>query len=67
MAEQGNERQFLHPEDAVMVYIDPQVMQSLAGVAAKKQESLQELISAAEDGDLEAEYRLGLDLSLIHI
>ena len=61
MAKKGDERQPLEQEEAVMVYIAPGVMQSLAGVAARKQESLQELMSAAEDGDLEAEYRLALD------
>ena len=61
MAKEEMEQRPQEQGDAVMVYIAPQVMQSLAGVAARKQESLQELITAAEDGDLEAEYRLALD------
>ena len=45
-------------EDSVMVYINPEVMQSLADRAAKRKESFQELLSAAEEGDLDAAYRV---------
>ena len=42
-----------------MVYINPEVMQSLADRAARRQESFHELLSTAEEGDLDAAYRLG--------
>ena len=48
-------------QDSVMVYIDPEVMQSLTSMAARKQEDLQALRAAAEDGDLEAQYNLARD------
>ena len=47
-------------QDGMMVYIDPNVIHSMAAVSAKKRAGLQELQSAAESGDLEAEYRLGM-------
>ena len=47
-------------QDGMMVYIDPNVIHSMAAAAARKQAGLRELQSAAESGDLEAEYRLGM-------
>ena len=57
---ENNNRQ---PEelDAIMVYINPEVMQSLADLSARKQAGFQELLDAAAGGDLEAAYQLGLD------
>ena len=44
-----------------MVYIDPEVIQSLADVSAKKQQGFRELLEAAEEGDAEAQYRVAMD------
>ena len=46
-------------QDSVMIYIDPKVMSSLSDMAEKKQEDLKALQVAAEEGDLDAQYRLG--------
>ena len=48
-------------QDTVMVYIDPEVIQSLADVSAKKQQGFRELLEAAEEGDAEAQYRVAMD------
>ena len=39
-------------QDGMMVYIDPNVIHSMAAAAAKKRAGLRELQSAAESGDL---------------
>ena len=59
MTEEQNREQPLD-QDAVIVYFNPELMQGRADVAAKKKASFQELLSAAEEGDLDAEYRLAL-------
>ena len=46
-------------QDSMMIYIDPKVMSSLSDMAEKKQEDLKALQVAAEEGDLDAQYRLG--------
>ena len=47
-------------QDAVMVYINPELMQTMANVSARKQRGFRELLRSAEDGDLDAAFRLGL-------
>ena len=59
MAEELNRNSEPLDENSMMVYIDPKLMSSLNDLAEKKQEDLKALQEAAEDGDLEAMYRLG--------
>ena len=59
MAEEHGKNPEPFDEDSVMIYIDPKVMSSLNDMAEKKQEDLKALQTAAEDGDLDAQYRLG--------
>ena len=47
-------------QDTMMVYINPEVLQSLADVSAEKQQNLRELEDAAEEGDVDAQYKLAL-------
>ena len=47
-------------QDTTMIYFNPELMQSIANVTARKRESFREMQAAAEDGDLDAEYRLAL-------
>ena len=60
MAEEWNDGLLSDGQDAVMVYIDPEVIQSLADVSAKKQQSFRDLIEAAEEGDLDAQHRVAM-------
>ena len=60
MSEENKKQDGLPEQDAFMVYFAPELMQSMADLAAKKQESHQELLAAAEAGDPEAQYQLGL-------
>ena len=41
-------------QNTVMVYIDPELIQSMADMSAKKERGFRELLSAAEEGDLDA-------------
>ena len=59
MAEEISKNPESFDRDSVMIYIDPKVMNSLTDMAEKKQEDLKALQAAAEDGDLDAQYRLG--------
>ena len=59
MAEEKSMNPESFDQDSVMIYIDPKVMSSLNDMAEKKQEDLKALREAAEDGDLDAQYRLG--------
>ena len=59
MAEEKNMNPESFDQDSVMIYIDPKVLNSLNDMAEKKQEDLKALQAAAEDGDLDAQYRLG--------
>lgn len=43
------------------VYIDPQMLLSMERAARKKEQTRQERLEAAEDGDLDAQYRLGVE------
>ena len=61
MAEERNDSLQPNGQDTVMVYIDPEVIQSLADVSAKKQQGFRELLEAAEEGDAEAQYRVAMD------
>ena len=59
MTDEQNKKPESFDQDSVMIYIDPKLMSSLNDMAEKKQEDLKALQSAAEDGDLDAQYRLG--------
>ena len=59
MADERSKNPESFDQDSVMIYIDPKVMSSLNDMAEKKQEDLKALQAAAEDGDLDAQYRLG--------
>ena len=48
-------------EDTVMVYFSPEVLQSMADVSAKKEQSFRELLEAAEEGDLDAQYKVAMN------
>ena len=60
MAENQKNEWQPNEQDQVMVYINPEVMQTLADMSAKKQADFQELFDAAQEGEPEAEYRLAL-------
>ena len=47
-------------QDTTMIYFNPELMQSIANVTARKREGFREMQAAAEDGDLDAEYRLAI-------
>ena len=59
MANEQSKNPEFFDQDSMMIYIDPKVMSSLNDMAEKKQEDLKALQAAAEDGDLDAQYRLG--------
>ena len=61
MSEERNDGLLPEGQDAVMVYINPQLIQSLADVSARKEQSFRELLEAAEDGDLDAQYRVAMN------
>ena len=46
-------------QDSVMVYFNPELLQSLADLSAEKKRNFEELLSAARDGDLDAACQLG--------
>ena len=46
-------------QDTVMVFFNPELLQSMADLSAEKQQNLREMQLAAEDGDLDAAYQLG--------
>ena len=48
-------------EETVMVYFDPELIQTMADRSAAKRQNFRELLSAAEEGSLDAAYRLGLN------
>ena len=57
MADQ-NENLLPGEQDTVMIYFNPELIQTLADRSAEKRQNFRELLSAAEDGDLDAAYRL---------
>ena len=59
MAEEQNRSYESFDQDSMMIYIDPKLMSSLNDMAEKKQEDLKALEASAEEGDLDAQYRLG--------
>ena len=59
MADEQNRNFENFDQDSVMIYIDPKLMSSLNDMAERKQQDLEATRTAAEDGDLEAQYRLG--------
>lgn len=46
-------------QDTVMVFFNPELLQSMADLSAEKQQNLREIRIAAEEGDLDAAYQLG--------
>ena len=56
----GDQSENLLPneQDMVTVYINPEVMQSLADRSAEKRQSFRELQDAAQEGNLDAAYQL---------
>ena len=61
MAEDRNDALLPDGPETVMVYINPEVIQSLADVSAKKERDFRELLDAAEEGDLDAQYRAAMN------
>ena len=59
MTAEHNDELLPNGQDSVMVYFNPELLQSLADLSAEKRQNFQELLSAAEDGDLDAAYQLG--------
>ena len=59
MADEKNKNPESYDQDSVMIYIDPKVMSSLNDMAERKKQDLEAVQTAAEDGDLDAQYRLG--------
>ena len=53
-----NENLLPGEQDTVMIYFNPELIQTLADRSAEKRQNFRELLSAAEDGDLDAAYRL---------
>ena len=49
-----------YDEDTMIVYINPEVLQSLADVSARKEQSFRALLDAAEEGDLDAQYKVAM-------
>ena len=58
MTADQNEALLPNEQDSVMVYFNPELLQSMADVSAKKQRNFRELLSSAEEGDLDAAYHL---------
>lgn len=59
MTTEPNENLLPESQETVMVYINPDVIQTMADLSAERRQNLRELETAAEDGDLEAAYQLG--------
>ena len=55
MADERNGGLLPEGQDTMMVYINPELIQTLADVSAKKEQSFRELLEAAEEGDLDAQ------------
>ena len=51
MTAEHNDELLPNGQDSVMVYFNPELLQSLADLSAEKRQNFQELLSAAEDGD----------------
>ena len=58
MATDQNDSLQHNDDSTTMVYFNPQLMQSLAGMSAGKEQNFRELLSAAEEGDLDAAHQL---------
>ena len=63
MSEERNDGLLPEGQDAVMVYINPQLIQSLADVSARKEQSFRELLEAAED---ETEFELMTAIGMVY-
>ena len=61
MSDRNEERNESRPADgdAVMIYFNPELLQTLADKSAERRRNFEELRACAEDGDLDAAYRLG--------
>ena len=60
MADERNSGAQPDGQGTFMVYIDPELIQSMADVSAKKEQGFRELLDAAGEGDLDAQYRAGI-------
>ena len=60
MSETSQERNESRPGDgdAVMIYFNPELLQTIADKSAQRRRDFEELLSSAEEGDLDAAYRL---------
>ena len=60
MSETSQERNESRPGDgdAVMIYFNPELLQTIAVKSAQRRRDFEELLSSAEEGDLDAAYRL---------
>ena len=47
-------------EHMMLVCIAPEALQTLADVSAQKEESFRALLDAAEEGDLDAQYKVAM-------
>ena len=61
MADEKNDSFLPEGQDVSMVYIDPALIQSMADLSAKKEQGFRDLLEAAEDGDLSAQYRAAMN------
>ena len=61
MSEERNMNLEPDERDSVMVYFNPQLIQTLSARSEEKRQNLRDLEAAAEDGDLEAAYQLARD------
>ena len=59
MAAEQNESLLPEEQDTVMVYFNPEIIQSMADLSAERQRNFRELLEAAGDGDLDAACQLG--------
>ena len=60
MAEERDGTLLPQGHSAVMICIDPELVQSMADVSVRKQRRFQELLEAAEEGDLDAQHRVAM-------
>ena len=59
MAAEQNENLLPEEQDTVMVYFNPEIIQSMADLSAERQRNFRELLEAAGEGDLDAACQLG--------
>ena len=60
MADKMDDNLLPQGQDGFVVYIDPALIQSMADVSAKKEQGFRELLERAEEGDVDAQYRVAM-------